>query len=116
MIREIIEPTAMADKKSSPDKRGGVALKERTKTKRPPMYKVLLHNDDFTTMEFVIHILTSVFHREEADAARITMHVHRNGIGVAGVYTREIAETKCRKVTTMAQRLQFPLQCTFKVA
>ena len=100
----------MADKKGKPVEGSGVALKERTKTKRPPMYKVLLHN------EFVIHILTSVFHREEADAARITMHVHRNGIGVAGVYTREIAETKCRKVTTMAQRLQFPLQCTCEVA
>ena len=97
-------------------KQSGLALKERTTTKKPPMYKVLLHNDDYTTMEFVVDVLRRVFRRNEAEATRIMLHVHRTGIGVAGVYTREIAETKVRKVLNLARAVESPLQCTTEEA
>ena len=97
-------------------KQSGLALKERATTKKPPMYKVLIHNDDFTTMEFVVEVLKRIFRRNEAEATRIMLHVHRTGIGVAGVYTREIAETKVRKVRNLAQSVESPLQCTTEEA
>ena len=78
------------------------------------MYKVLLHNDDYTTMEFVVHVLQTVFHRSPEDAARIMLHVHQNGIGVAGVYTREVAETKVAVVEAMAKQCEYPLKCTME--
>ena len=106
----------MSERRDDPKRSGGLALKERVETKKPPMYKVLIHNDDFTTMEFVIHILKTIFHLPETEATRITLHVHQNGVGVAGVYTREIAETRCQKVIAMAQRMEFPLQCTSEEA
>ena len=92
----------------------GVVTEKKTeqKTKRPQLYKVLLHNDHYTTMEFVVAVLIGVFHRSESDATSIMLHVHRNGVGVAGVYTREIAETKAAKVTAMAKEAEFPLMCT----
>ena len=105
-----------SDEKLDRHTSGGLALEERVKTKKPPMYKVLLHNDDFTTMEFVVQVLTTVFRRNEAEATRIMLHVHRTGIGVAGVYTKEIAETKVRKVLNLAQRVESPLQCTTEEA
>ena len=77
-------------------------LDERTRTKKPPMYKVLLHNDDYTTREFVVWVLQTVFHKNEGDAIAIMSHVHNNGVGVAGVYTFEVAETKVTK--TIAAR------------
>jgi len=104
------------DDEREQEQKGGLAVKERVTTKKPPMYKVLLHNDDFTTMEFVVQILSVVFHRNESEATRIMLHVHRTGIGVAGVYTREIAETKVRKVMTLAQAAESPLQCTTEEA
>ncbi len=67
------------------------------------MYKVLLHNDDYTTMEFVVFVLQGVFHRSETDAVQIMLHVHKNGIGVAGVYTREVAETRIAQVEALAR-------------
>ncbi len=82
--------------------------------KKPPLYKVLLHNDDYTTMEFVVFVLQNVFHKSETDAYRIMMAVHQQGLGVAGVYTYEIAETKITQVTHMAQEQQFPLLCTME--
>jgi ATP-dependent Clp protease adaptor protein ClpS len=94
----------------------GVATKERTRTKKPPMYKVLLHNDDYTTKEFVVMILQAIFHKGEAEAVRIMMHVHNNGIGVAGVYTYEVAETKIAKTTQLAQSYEYPLQCSLEPA
>ena len=115
-------PNILSDWRLSSDddlersKQSGLALKERTTTKKPPMYKVLLHNDDFTTMEFVVDILKRVFRRNEAEATRIMLHVHRTGIGVAGVYTREIAETKVRKVLNLARAVESPLQCTTEEA
>lgn len=92
----------------------GVAIKERTRTKKPPMYKVLLHNDDYTTKEFVVMILQSIFNLSEADATRVMLHVHNNGVGVAGVYTHEVAETKIAKTTRLAQSYEYPLQCSME--
>jgi ATP-dependent Clp protease adaptor protein ClpS len=95
---------------------GAVAEKTESKTKleRPPLYRVLLHNDDFTTMEFVVFVLQSVFNHGESDAMRIMMNVQRLGLGVAGVYTYEVAEMKVDKVTSLAQANEFPLLCTME--
>jgi ATP-dependent Clp protease adaptor protein ClpS len=88
--------------------------KEQTKTKRPSMYKCILLNDDYTPMEFVVEILKTVFHRQHAEATRIMLHVHQNGMGVAGVYPFEIAETKIKTVEELAQESQFPLKCVME--
>jgi ATP-dependent Clp protease adaptor protein ClpS len=85
-----------------------------TKLERPPLYKVLLHNDDFTPMEFVVFILQTIFGHGENDAVRLMLDVHRKGIGLAGVYTYEIAEMKVDKVTSLAQANEFPLLCTME--
>ena len=94
----------------------GVAEKTESKTKleRPPLYKVLLHNDDFTTMEFVVFVLQTVFNHRESDAVRIMLNVHRQGLGLAGVYTYEVAQMKVDKVTSIAQLNEFPLLCTME--
>jgi ATP-dependent Clp protease adaptor protein ClpS len=86
----------------------------KTKLERPPLYKVFLHNDDFTTMEFVVFILLTVFNRSEDDAIRLMLNVHRQGIGLAGVYTYEVAAMKVEKVTSLAQANEFPLLCTME--
>ena len=86
--------------------------KERTRLEKPPLYKVLLHNDDFTTMEFVVYVLQKVFQRTEADAFRVMLQVHTQGVGVAGVYTYEVAEMKAAQVTSLAQSSEYPLLCT----
>ena len=97
-------------------KDSGVAIAEKTKPKleKPKMYRVLLHNDDYTTMEFVVAVLREVFHHDEVAATRIMLHVHHNGIGVAGVFTYEVAETKVQKTMEMAQEAQYPLLCTME--
>jgi ATP-dependent Clp protease adaptor protein ClpS len=77
----------------------------------PPMYKVMLLNDDYTTMEFVVEILMYVFQKSSEEAMRIMLNVHRNGIGVCGVYTHEVAETKVDTVQTLARENGFPLKC-----
>ena len=98
----------------------GVATKTRRKTKpkeevkRPPMYKVLLHNDDYTTMEFVVQILKSVFKKSTPEAVRIMLNVHRKGIGVCGAYTAKIAETKVNEVHKRARESGFPLRCSME--
>src|SRR5712692_3291916 len=103
-----------------PDLEDGPEVVTRTRTERklqkPKMYKVLLHNDDYTTMEFVVFILQSVFHRSETDAVQIMLHVHKNGIGVAGVYTREVAETRVVQVEALAREHEFPLRCSLEEA
>lgn len=86
----------------------------RQKTKKPPMFKVLFHNDDYTTMEFVVSVLISVFHHSEASAFRIMMHVHQNGVGVAGVYTKEVAETKVAQTIAAARKHEYPLEVTIE--
>ncbi len=96
----------------------GVVTESEKKLKPPAMFKVLLHNDDYTTMEFVVQILQSVFHRSLAEATQIMLHIHRNGIGVAGVYTYEVAETKVAIVEAMARHHtnEYPLKCTMEEA
>ncbi len=86
------------------------------KLKKPPLYKVLLHNDDYTTKEFVVQILEYVFHKAQTEAVHIMLHVHQNGIGVAGVYTYEIAETKVALVESLARQHEYPLKCTMEEA
>ena len=102
------------DKQSQKRREEGVATKERQRTKRPPLYKVLLHNDDYTTKEFVVYVLQSVFQRSEADALQVMMHVHNNGVGVAGVFTFEVAETKVAKTMQLARSHEYPLQLTIE--
>jgi ATP-dependent Clp protease adaptor protein ClpS len=89
-----------------------VRTKPREEVKRPPLYKVLLLNDDYTTMEFVVQVLRSVFNKNMEDAVGIMLHVHRNGVGLAGVYPQEIAETKVATVHKLAQDSGFPLRCS----
>ena len=88
-----------------------VLLKTRPKTKKPSMYKVLLLNDDYTPMEFVIHILERFFNKNRQEATDIMLHVHRRGVGVCGVFTHEVAETKVVQVTEFAKANEQPLQC-----
>jgi len=92
----------------------GVVVKAKPKTKKPAMYKVLLLNDDYTPMEFVVHILERFFGKSVEEASRIMLHVHRRGVGICGVYTYEIAETKVKQVMDFSQRHQHPLQCTLE--
>ena len=92
----------------------GLALEERTRTRRPPLYKVLLHNDDYTTKEFVVFVLQSIFHKNEGDATAIMNHVHNHGVGVAGVFTFEIAETKVTKTLQLAKAHEYPLQLSIE--
>ncbi len=84
------------------------------KLKKPPLYKVLLHNDDYTTKEFVVQVLEYVFHKGQTEAVHIMLHVHQNGIGVAGVYTYEVAETKVATVEDLARQHEYPLKCTME--
>jgi ATP-dependent Clp protease adaptor protein ClpS len=86
--------------------------KTTKKTAKPPLYKVLLHNDDYTTMEFVVKVLETVFHHDGQHAARIMLHVHTRGVGVAGTYPWEVAETKAEKAMSLARDADFPLLCT----
>jgi len=88
----------------------------KKKLKKPPLYKVLLHNDDYTTKEFVVQVLQYVFHKEQTEAVQIMLHVHKKGIGVAGVYTYEIAETKVTLVDNLARQHEYPLKCTMEEA
>ncbi len=101
---------------SGPDRQneGWVVTKKRKKPAEPPLYKVLLHNDDYTTMEFVILILEKVFHKTTAEATRIMLNVHNQGLGIAGVYTREVAETKVAIVLDLARKNEYPLLCTLE--
>ena len=96
------------------DEEGGTATIIKNKVELPKKYKVLLHNDDYTTMEFVIYILQSVFHKSIVEAEKIMMEVHRSGIGLCGIYTFEIAETKSKKVAILARQHEHPLRCSIE--
>ncbi len=92
----------------------GIATKTRVRTKKPSMYRVLILNDDYTPMEFVVLILERFFSKSREQATRIMLHVHQKGVGVCGVYTYEVAETKVAQVMDMARRNEHPLQCTME--
>eukprot|EP01013_Petalomonas_cantuscygni_P011608 TRINITY_DN25139_c0_g1_i1.p2 TRINITY_DN25139_c0_g1~~TRINITY_DN25139_c0_g1_i1.p2 ORF type:complete len:114 (-),score=31.56 TRINITY_DN25139_c0_g1_i1:217-558(-) len=104
----------MADKEDDGGADVGIALQTRTRTKRPPLYKVLILNDDYTPMEFVVHVLERFFGMSHAQAFELMLTVHKKGLAVAGVYSYEIAETKVAQVMDFAQRHQHPLQCTME--
>lgn len=91
-----------------------VIAKTRPQTKRPSLYRVLLLNDDYTPMEFVVHILQKFFNKSTDDATRIMLHVHQHGVGECGVYTYEVAETKVTQVMDFARKNQHPLQCVME--
>ena len=92
----------------------GLSEKVKEKTKKPNLYKVLLLNDDYTPMEFVVHILERFFNKSRQEAERIMLHVHHRGVGVCGVFTYEVAETKVTQVMLFATEHQHPLQCTME--
>jgi ATP-dependent Clp protease adaptor protein ClpS len=94
---------------------GELLTKERAKTKRPPMYAVILLNDDYTPMEFVIWILQSVFYKTSTEASSLMLKVHENGRGICGVYTRDVASTKQMQVTQLAKKQEHPLECIIEV-
>ncbi|TFG83280.1 MAG: ATP-dependent Clp protease adapter ClpS [Spirochaetales bacterium] len=98
------------------DIRSDVLVEDAQETKEPDEYRVLLLNDDFTTMEFVVAVLVSVFHKSIPEATRIMLDVHRKGKGIVGVYTYDIATTKIQRVHAMARENSFPLRCTMEKA
>lgn len=96
------------------DGRVGVSVQARAMVKRPSMYRALLLNDDFTPMEFVVHVLERIFNKSHDEATEIMLKVHHRGVGVCGVFTFEVAETKAGQVMDLARRNQHPLQCTIE--
>lgn len=98
------------------DTQTGGETKERQRTKEPDMYKVVLLNDDYTSMEFVVLVLETVFHKDGPEAQRVMLAVHQQGAGIAGIYSKEIAETKIAVVHHLARQNQFPLKCTLEPA
>ena len=97
-----------------PKEQTSIRERERTNLKEPRLYKVIFHNDDFTTMEFVVKILMTVFHKEETEAQELMMQVHTNGRATAGIYTLDMAMTKTNKSMKMARDEGFPLRLTYE--
>lgn len=118
-VMPLASPRAGDDDKDA-DKDGagqvGVATKTRTKPKKPSQYKVLMLNDDYTPMEFVVMVLKRFFSMDLEQATRVMLHVHQRGVGVCGIYTYEVAETKVHQVMDFARQNQHPLQCTLEKA
>jgi ATP-dependent Clp protease adaptor protein ClpS len=100
--------------KNQEDQQTGLLVKPKPKTKKPSMYKVLLLNDDYTPMEFVVHILENFFNKSRQEATDIMLHVHRRGVGICGIFTYEVAETKVAQVMDFARANEQPLQCTME--
>jgi ATP-dependent Clp protease adaptor protein ClpS len=120
-VRRAVLAARVLGRMSDNDKRGngegpntGVVVKARPKTRKPAMYKVLMLNDDYTPMEFVVHVLERFFQKNRDEATRIMLHVHRRGVGVCGAFTYEVAETKVTQVMDLARQNQHPLQCTIE--
>jgi ATP-dependent Clp protease adaptor protein ClpS len=113
-----IAPTLMAERKD--DEEGGtgvgVATRTRAKAKKPSLYKVLMLNDDYTPMEFVVLVLQRFFRMSIEDATRVMLHVHQKGVGVCGIFSYEVAESKVSQVIDFARQNQHPLQCTLEKA
>ena len=107
----------MADSNDTRGNEGGLAVQEaKPKVKRPPLFKVMLLNDDFTPMDFVVEILRSFFAMSEEKATQVMLHVHTRGVGICGVYTRDVAETKVQMVNDFSRRHQHPLMCAMEEA
>lgn len=105
----------MAERRSpTPLKQRDLATKERAKIERPRLWEVVLHNDDYTTQEFVVFVLMKFFAHKAEDAQRIMLHVHTKGSGIAGVYTHDVAETKASQVIQAARENEMPLQCSVR--
>jgi len=105
------------DKKDNDEGNGtntGLITKTRPKTKKPSLYRVILLNDDYTPMEFVIWVLQRFFNKNSDDAMQIMLHVHQNGVGICGIYSYEVAESKVTEVLDAARQNQHPLQCTME--
>ena len=96
------------------EKEGSLATKEKIKTKKPSDFRVIMHNDDYTTMDFVVSMLVSIFNKPVNEASQIMLDVHKKGAGVCGVYTKEIAETKIAQVHTKAKESGYPLKCSME--
>ena len=107
-------PFQMSDAPKSPGGDAEILTKTRTRTERPPLYKVLLLNDDYTPMEFVVHVLERFFGLTHAQAFEIMLTVHKKGLAVVGVFSFEVAETKVAQVMDFTRRHQHPLQCTME--
>ena len=103
-----------ADRKKKTQRDHGVDVKERTRTAPPRRWEVLLHNDDYTTMDFVVHVLESIFRRDRTQAMRNMLQVHNEGLGVAGIYTREVAETRMERAKALAAEHKMPLQLSMQ--
>ena len=116
MESHVIRPQMGPEDDTGDDLERGVATKTRPKTKKPSMYRVIMMNDDYTPMEFVVSVLMSIFNKTQEEASQIMLNVHQSGIGVCGVYTFEVAETKVAQVMDAAKRNQHPLQCTLEKA
>lgn len=114
--QECVKCAFMSDDDKGSKESPGTRLltKTRPKTRKPSMYKVLMLNDDYTPMDFVIHVLTRFFRMSSEQATRVMMHVHQRGVGVCGVFTYEVAETKATQVVDYAQKHNHPLQCTLE--
>ena len=99
---------------TDPQRQGELGTIEKPKVTRPPLYEVLLHNDDYTTQELVVYVLQRFFHHDAETAHRIMLHVHTKGIGVAGVFPRDVAETKVHLVTEFSREHEMPLRCSLR--
>lgn len=108
------KPVMMSGKSGLPEGETGVVTKTKPKTQRPPLYKVLLLNDDYTPMEFVVHVLERFFGMSHAQAFELMLTVHKKGLAVVGVFSFEVAETKVAQVMDFSRRHQHPLQCTME--
>ena len=110
----LIMPGEDQNNDNNQDFQRGVLLDTKPKTKKPSMYNVLLLNDDYTPMEFVVMVLEKIFNKKQEEATQIMLHVHKNGVGVCGTFTYEVAESKCKSVMDMAKKNEHPLQCTME--
>ena len=118
MFQRTCEPTVMAERRDDDDEGTGlgIATKTRAKTKQPTPYRVLMLNDDYTPMEFVVLCLQQFFRMTIEQATQVMLHVHQRGVGVCGVFSYEVAETKVTQVMDFAKENQHPLQCTLEKA
>ncbi len=102
------------DEDGDPGGEGRLGTQTITRTKKPSLYRVLILNDDYTPMEFVVYVLERFFNKSREEATTIMLHVHQNGVGVCGIFTYEVAETKVAQVLDLARRSEHPLQCTME--